>query len=816
MAKQYLDWVLGLAFAVLTTVAHVPIAVAQENGVEEILVTVRRVSERLQEVPASVSVLSGDDLRSADVSNMQDIVALTPGISIVTSTAEVGDTQINIRGINGARDAESNIALVVDGVLKTNTAQFNQIQGSLSQVEVLKGPQGAYYGRNAAAGAVVITTEKPGDQFAGDVKGGFAENSTLFGRVNVSGPMGDRAGFVLFGDYYETDGFFENTGINDISRGDTVDRFEGSTIGARVVFNPTDNWEIDTKARFADVNAAGLTFDATFNLPSFASGLGVPQFNEDVNDHNFSFIGNIRPDNDQETFEASIKSSYEFDVVDLTAWLLYSDIDQNFAADSTAASFYRFELEPSCRATVAATLAAGFALPPPQLLLPDPFMSVYGPFGPTTCDGTQYQVREQEDLSAEVRLASNTDHALQWSVGVYYLDIDRRNSVAIANDLGLGVTRNQYNPPGSANPTSLLYDDQFDTNVYAVFAALDFDLNDQWKLSVAGRYDREERDVRSLVPNVTDPVTGANINPGLDSGAITPKSRDFKQFQPKISLAFTPTDNYTLYANWGIGFKAGGFNNQGSNATVNNNFNIPLGSTILVQDDFRKEKSSAYELGVNGRAFESLLTFSAAVFHTDVDDLQFFEFYTGGFGLLRTVTNIDDVQIQGVEGSLNLALTDNFDVYGSANFVDTEIKANASRPNTVGNESPYTAKYTLNLGFQYRQPFANSLELRWRTDWRRTGPTWFHTVQRQDVRTVFDIPFPGLGTANYSNTRRDAFDIVDMRLGIGTDRWAVNAFANNLFDEEWLGEVIPAPEFGGAFVSPGSERLLGIEASFSF
>ena len=71
----------------------------------------------------------------------EDFVQLTPGVTIVTGTAEVGDTQINIRGMNGARDAESSVALVVDGILKTNTAQLNQNHGTMSQVEILKGPQ---------------------------------------------------------------------------------------------------------------------------------------------------------------------------------------------------------------------------------------------------------------------------------------------------------------------------------------------------------------------------------------------------------------------------------------------------------------------------------------------------------------------------------------------------------------------------------------------------------------------------------------------------------------------------------------------------
>ena len=152
----------GAAMALVATLPAVP-ALAQDAGdgaeaAEEIIVTARRQNERLQEVPASVSVLTAAALEQTSSVKTEDFVRLTPGVTIVTGTAEAGDTQINIRGINGARDAESSVALVVDGILKTNTAQLNQPQGTLRQVEVLKGPQGAIYGRNAAAGAIVIQT----------------------------------------------------------------------------------------------------------------------------------------------------------------------------------------------------------------------------------------------------------------------------------------------------------------------------------------------------------------------------------------------------------------------------------------------------------------------------------------------------------------------------------------------------------------------------------------------------------------------------------------------------------------------------------
>ena len=186
-----------------TTALTVTPADAQDGASDgsEIVVTARRQNERLIDVPASVTVLTADMIAKTGVQNAQNFVQLTPGVTIVTGTAEAGDTQINIRGINGARDAESSVALVVDGILKTNTAQLNEVQGTLRQIEILKGPQGAIYGRNAAAGAIVVTTVKPGDTFSGAITASYAEQATGDVRGYVAGPISDAIGFVLSGNY---------------------------------------------------------------------------------------------------------------------------------------------------------------------------------------------------------------------------------------------------------------------------------------------------------------------------------------------------------------------------------------------------------------------------------------------------------------------------------------------------------------------------------------------------------------------------------------------------------------------------------------
>jgi iron complex outermembrane receptor protein len=455
--------------------------------------------------------------------------------------------------------------------------------------------------------------------------------------------------------------------------------------------------------------------------------------------------------------------------------------------------------------------------------------STFGPYSPTTCDGTQYQIREQNDISGEIRLASNGDGPFNWQVGAYYLHIDREVGVSLGADLGRGVIRELYNAPGSANPTTQLYNDAFTTDVYALFAAADFDVSDRFNISVAGRYDIEDRSVSSLVPAVRDPITGGPINPGqaVVNGVVQPiadQSQTFKQFQPKVSLRYEVSDNANLYANWGIGFKSGGFNNQGSAAIVDQAFNQFIGTDVLINDQYRKEVSSAFEAGIKGDLMGGAVTYDLAGYYTNIEDMQFFEFFVGGFGLLRVVSNIDEVEIYGAEVNLTAEIIDGWTVFGSANVTESEIKENASRPVTVGNKSPYTADYTLNFGTQLDLPMTSSLDFVARADYRITGPTWFHTLQDDTNPTLFSGLLPGsalqlpafVGDADYSVSRRDAFGVVDMRIGFETARWSLFAYAENLLDEDYLNEVITAVEFGGSFISPGGRQRLGVEFGVKF
>jgi iron complex outermembrane receptor protein len=202
--------------------------------------------------------------------------------------------------------------------------------------------------------------------------------------------------------------------------------------------------------------------------------------------------------------------------------------------------------------------------------------------------------------------------------------------------------------------------------------------------------------------------------------------------------------------------------------------------------------------------------------------MQFFEFFVGTFGLLRVVSNIDKVDIKGAELAASVRPVKGWTLFASGNVTDSEIKRNRARPDSVGNESPYTSDYTLNAGTQLDVPVTDAVEFNLRADLRLTGPTWFSTVQEQPRPTLFTaiLPLAGLpaalGTARYDRAEREKFTTVNLRGGFSGDSWSLTAFATNLFDKKYLDEVIPAAEFGGSFISPGMRRQIGVEFGYRF
>src|ERR1700743_2213486 len=181
------------------------------GALEEIVVTARKRNENFQDVPMSVDVFTAQEIQSAGIESPRDFIAMVPNMTLV-ETQNIGNSFITVRGISQARNSEPSVAVLVDGVLETNPYEFNQELFDIKQIEVLKGPQGALYGRDAIGGAIIIHTADPSDHFEGNTRVGVGNGVSEKAQVALSGPI-DSAGTLRYRaslNFYNTDGYLHN------------------------------------------------------------------------------------------------------------------------------------------------------------------------------------------------------------------------------------------------------------------------------------------------------------------------------------------------------------------------------------------------------------------------------------------------------------------------------------------------------------------------------------------------------------------------------------------------------------------------------
>ncbi len=238
---------------IVATAVALP-AMAQTTEMEEIVVTARKRDENFQDVPVTINVFTESLVKDAGIQRPADFIQMVPNMTLV-ETQNAGNAFVVIRGISQARNSEPSVAVQVDGVLETNPAEFNQELFDIQQIEVLKGPQGALYGRNAIGGAIIITTQDPADEFEATAKAGYGNENSIRGQLGVSGPIGDTAGYRATVNYYETDGFLDNVFLDE-----KADPVEDLSARLRFVWEPSDNFTGDLRFAMSDLSTKALYF----------------------------------------------------------------------------------------------------------------------------------------------------------------------------------------------------------------------------------------------------------------------------------------------------------------------------------------------------------------------------------------------------------------------------------------------------------------------------------------------------------------------------------------------------------------------------
>nr|WP_269902790.1 TonB-dependent receptor [Shewanella nanhaiensis] len=470
---------------------------------EVIEVTSRQRKENIQEVPMAITVFGEQDIEDLGIERAADFISLTPNMTMVEAQ-NAGTSFITIRGLTQVRNGESPVAISVDGVLQISPNQFNQDLYDIAQIEILKGPQGALYGRNAIGGAINITTKAPTDELTGYAELDLGNGGLKALSGAISGPMTDTLNYRITASYKDFDGLIDNVYLNK-----KVDFQQDKNIRGRFIWQPNDDFSADLRIARGETEGGAVNY---IYQPLF----GV----NDANDASLNIEANNLGENDRQITSASLK--LDWNISDVTAGLILS-------ADELT-EFLSGDQFPYSR-NISAT----------------------SPFGPNVFDGVQTQYLDTSSQSAELRFTSDDDSDLRWIAGLYYLQTDRFISSFNGLDLGKGIPRVEKTPPlnDDISPATVFLADSNDNQSYAIFAQLNYDLTDTQELSISGRYDSDTREQTNRAPA------------SFDSNSGEVREETFSKFQPKVSYVYTGLPNLSLYANFSEGFRSGGFNQSG-------------------------------------------------------------------------------------------------------------------------------------------------------------------------------------------------------------------------------------------------------------
>jgi len=716
---------LAAATAAIAAIIAAP-APAQTTDLTEIVVTARKRDESLQNVPVTIDAFTEQTIKSAGIESPRDFVALVPNMTLV-EVQNVGNSFITVRGISQARNSEPSVAVLVDGVLETNPYEFDQELTDIKQIEVLKGPQGALYGRNAIGGAIIIHTADPSDHFEGTGKLGIGNGLSEKAQVAVSGPI-DSAGTLKYRaslNFYNTDGFLENTYL-----GRKADPYRDYSGRLRLLWQPADQWSADLRV-FRD------------RVDTTAYYYIIPRYKESDPTDNFTFVPPLNANDVTSPIQTNNLGTDYRDITDVALKLDFkieygtitsvSDYNQTKEIDTGDA----YDFRP---VTTSLLYFATGGIP----------AALGGPF-----DESQSQFIDEKTYSQELRFTSNKIGGFSWIAGAYFVHTDRFISTGNLADRGDGIPAVYYTPivnpanPFATNTNQTFLADSQSNNAWAVFGDATYEFNEQWEFDAAIRYDQDRRQ------NTTDTPQHFLPDPTAHTGEV--RDATFDATQPKGTLRYKPNDNLTFYGGWSRGFRSGGFNQTGVGAIAASTHHLG------VHDLFQAEIADTWEVGAKSLFLDRRLGANLALYHTDSHNGYFF--YYDATTSTQNLGNLD-ATYKGAELELTAKATDRIDVYANFGYTDGRI-TRMQDPTVVGNEPPLLTKNTVNAGFQYHQPVGDGLNGVLRLDYQEIGRTWWDP---------------------YNVTSRDPVSLVNLRTGLEADRWSVTAWSKNLTNKIYNAE----------------------------
>jgi iron complex outermembrane receptor protein len=567
----------------------------------------RAAGQSILEVPMAVAAISGATIDAARLQSVVDVGRLSPNTQLDPVGTFPGFSNFMIRGVgnsNSTRSIDSPVNIIQDGMVIDYQAGAVLDTFDLESIEILRGPQGVLYGRNASGGAVMLRSRRPTGEFDAGVElavtnaSGFNSNAVLQGEL-IPGLLSARVAVMT----RKHDGLIRNTlkgqfspvpacppppipagtlcNVNNID-GSGVDRPTGRISGVdRIVIRPTFAFD------FSDDVA--LTLFTQYQDYDDGGGVARAVFPDNGVTQNQQRLWGFLPAPGK--YETNVG---ETGYTKIEAWHAIGELVWNVAGGTwTTIAAYR-DLE--YRATLHVS--------------GDPFDTLVFP----------NNVEKADQTSVETRFNGSFSDRLDFIVGAFWLDAtaDVRERRESRTNTSTAIT--YFDSPWTQDTTSK-----------AVFASLDYRISDQWSASAGLRYTEDEKDI-SLRPLVSCGATPT----GCEGLAYIDDSRDWSKTSPRVVVRYAPSDAMNWYLSYAEGYRSG-------------NYNARTGNPQVLRTPASPETNSTYELGFKAEWLNRRLRTSLALFYSDYTDIQRTATVPGSVPSISTLTNAGKATIQGVE-----------------------------------------------------------------------------------------------------------------------------------------------------------------------
>jgi len=737
---------------------------------EEVTVTAQRREQNLQDTPVSVTAFTGEFLERSNINSARDYLNLTPNVSF-TEDGQVGSRGVNIaiRGVSDVKSGENAVANAI-GVYLDEFSVVSVAQGTINpqlqdveRIEVLRGPQGTYFGRNSAGGAMSIVTKKPVQAFESELKIGASKiqnagsGQYITGVINV--PVSDQLALRGVAHVETNSGLIKN--VDPRGTPDSGYDYRSARISAR--WTPSDATTVDLMLMWSgedegidptvpsgviDLDTNGIFSDPALVLPVDEAGLGFFPRNQ----HRVSHDRRERNDNTLRMANLRVTQQLGTGLVlkSITGVLDTWNV-REFDNDLTSL----------------------------DMLLRD---------------------NEFEGLSwsQELRLEA-TGSALEWVVGALYAEDsqDQYNRVYMGSERTLqGV---QVLPPtgpfpaNSPRATINQTDREYQTKSAALYADVTWHATDQWWLTLGGRY---THDVSSQKRFNVFGFGGARL---ADVGG----EDSFDDFSPRFIVGYKPSADTNLYLSASKGYKYGGvmvghISTQGNRPYV---------------EPFKAENLWTYELGMKSEFWDHRLRVNGAVFHTNWKNMQLESTFlldpSDISSNINAVTNVATATINGAELEVLAALTSDLTLSLGVGYLDTKM-GNSFATIVGGNlvdldglPIPKSPQWTANVVANYSHPTSfGSAYLR--GEWAYRGESYAN-IEALTYRQTGQPAFP---------YRQRAYDVLNLRTGLELgERVAVDLYVENVLGEDYYSGTQEDFGLAGIRLKP-HPRVFGVTFSY--